>query len=168
MWPLPAQGTVLPEGTRAQNPAQHLRRRSRCCPYRWPALRRASNRATIAGTDRSFAGLERILKLSRLRLRGPRSAQDEFTLPPVHRPAPPRPVRHRHRRQSIAALPTAIHDVAVRRAIPTPLRHGGWNRPSRVGGVASPCIADFCNRISQPGHSELRRAPDRFSSTPKR
>jgi transposase len=32
LWPLPAQGTVLPEGTRAQNPAQHLRRRSRCCP----------------------------------------------------------------------------------------------------------------------------------------
>ena len=50
-------------------------------PVRWPALRLSSNRATIAnGLEMLFAHLKRILKLGRLRLRGPRGAQDEFTL----------------------------------------------------------------------------------------
>ena len=43
--------------------------------------RRSSNHAAIAKrVEMLFAHLKRILKLDRLRLRGPRGAQDEFTL----------------------------------------------------------------------------------------
>ena len=39
-----------------------------------------ANRAVIANIEMLFAHLKRILKLGRLRLRGPRGAQDEFAL----------------------------------------------------------------------------------------
>jgi hypothetical protein len=77
---MPIEAHMLPKGARAQNPAQHLR-----------GARDAAR--ALAGTDAFeqsrrdrkrvemlFAHLKRILKLARLRLRGPRGAQDEFTL----------------------------------------------------------------------------------------
>ena len=46
-----------------------------------PRPRRSSNHVAIAKrVEMLFAHLKRILKLGRLRLRGPRGAQDEFTL----------------------------------------------------------------------------------------
>ncbi len=50
-------------------------------PARWPKPRRSSNRAVIRKrVEMLFAHLKRILRLGRLRLRGPRGAQFEFTL----------------------------------------------------------------------------------------
>ena len=42
--------------------------------------KRSSNRTATANASKLFAHLKRILKLGRLRLRGPCGAQDEFTL----------------------------------------------------------------------------------------
>jgi hypothetical protein len=48
---------------------------------RSPRPRRSNGHATIASASRCCSPiLKRILKLGRLRLRGPRGAQDEFTL----------------------------------------------------------------------------------------
>jgi len=47
----------------------------------WPRPRLSSDRAAIANAfEMLFAHLKRILRLGRLRLRGPCGAQDEFTL----------------------------------------------------------------------------------------
>ena len=48
-------------------------------PARWPRPMRSNNRVT-KDVEMLFAHLKRILRLGRLRLRGPRGAQDEFTL----------------------------------------------------------------------------------------
>ena len=77
---MPAQTAVLSKRTIAQHPAQHPER----------ARDVARSFAGTAGFEQSrrqrkkiemrFAHLKRILKLGRLRLRGPRGAQDEFVL----------------------------------------------------------------------------------------
>ena len=43
-------------------------------------FRRGNRVTTASGVEMLFAHLKRILRLGRLRLRGPRAAQDEFTL----------------------------------------------------------------------------------------
>src|SRR5476649_1652192 len=56
-------------------------RRPVTLPGCWPKPKRLSNHAMTGSALRCcFAHLKRILKLGRLRLRGPRGAQDEFTL----------------------------------------------------------------------------------------
>ena len=72
---------MLPKGARAQSPAQHLRGRAR------DAARALADTEAFEQSRRDrkrvemlFAHLKRILRLGRLRLRGPRGAQDEFTL----------------------------------------------------------------------------------------
>jgi hypothetical protein len=77
---LPAQTKVLPEHARPQDRA----RRQRAARDVARALARTEAFAQSC-RDRKrvemlFAHLKRILKLGRLRLRGPRGAQDEFTL----------------------------------------------------------------------------------------
>ena len=50
-------------------------------PARRPKRRRSRKRAVIARRSRCYSrNLKRILRLGRLRLRGPRGAQFEFTL----------------------------------------------------------------------------------------
>ena len=50
-------------------------------PGRWPRPRRSSNQAATGNvSEMLFAHLKRILRLGRLRLRGPCGAQFEFTL----------------------------------------------------------------------------------------
>ena len=71
---------MLPESTRAQNPAQHYEdardvARALAGTEAFEQSRRDRKRVEML-----FAHLKRILKLGRLRLRGPRGAQDEFTL----------------------------------------------------------------------------------------
>jgi hypothetical protein len=77
---LRAQGALLPQRSRSQDPAGSARRR----PRRGPCARR--NAGICAGLSPSkeiemlFAHLKRILRLTRLRLRGPNGANDEFLL----------------------------------------------------------------------------------------
>ena len=78
--PVHTQAQCCPKGPVSQNTPQHheppeiLRGRS-------PAPRPSSNRgATARSIEMRFAHLKRILRLGRLRLRGPRGAQDEFML----------------------------------------------------------------------------------------
>ena len=50
-------------------------------PVHWSALKRSSNRAAIANGSRCCSPTSSAFSsLGRLRLRGPRGAQDEFTL----------------------------------------------------------------------------------------
>ena len=77
---LPVQRAMLPQHTGTQDPAQPARRRPR--PARslagTPAFEQS--RRERKRVEMLFAHLKRILKMGRLRLRGPRGAQDEFTL----------------------------------------------------------------------------------------
>ena len=78
---VPIQDAMLPEGAGAQDPAQHLRGARAMSPARSPRPRRSSNRCRDRKrVEMLFAHLKRILRLGRLRLRGPRGAQFEFTL----------------------------------------------------------------------------------------
>src|SRR5256886_8951398 len=74
------QTAVLPKGTITQDPARH----PRACPRRCPVVRGTDgfeqSRRERKKIEMRFAHLKRILKLGRLRLRGPRGAQDEFVL----------------------------------------------------------------------------------------
>jgi hypothetical protein len=80
LWPLPAQGTVLPEGARAQIPA-HIYEGARDVARALAGTEAFDqSRRDRKRVEMLFAHLKRILKLGRLRLRGPRGAQDEFTL----------------------------------------------------------------------------------------
>jgi Transposase DDE domain len=77
---MPVQDAVLSKGAGAQDPAQHLRgardvARALAKTEAFEQSRRDRKRVEML-----FAHLKRILKLGRLRLRGPCSAQDEFTL----------------------------------------------------------------------------------------
>jgi hypothetical protein len=49
-------------------------------PGRWPRPRRSSDRAMTESALRCCLHISSILRLGRLRLRGPRGAQFEFTL----------------------------------------------------------------------------------------
>jgi hypothetical protein len=68
-------------------------------PARWPKSRRERKRVEML-----FTHLKRILRLGRLRLRGPRGAQDEFTLAAI---------AQNLRRLAKAGSPTAIRSLRL-------------------------------------------------------
>ncbi len=89
-WPLPAQGTVLPKAPEAQIRVS-TKTFARMLPVRWPALRRSSNRATIANGSRCCSPI-----LKRTSQAGSPSASWPKTQPrdalAAIAPAPARPV----------------------------------------------------------------------------
>ena len=97
-----------------------------------------------------FAHLKRILRLGRLRLRGPRGAQNEFTLAAIaqnlRRLAK---LVHGHRRRSLSVLRKPL-GAPIRHQAPPPNRARRPKTASRNRGsrLALP-IADFCNKICQ-------------------
>jgi hypothetical protein len=60
---------------------------------------------TIKRVEILFAHLKRLLKLGRLRLRGPRGAQDEFTLAPI--------AQNLRRLAKLAAQPPPIAGISL-------------------------------------------------------
>jgi len=72
-----AGAQMLSESPRAQDPAQHLRGGARRCPR---TDQDRGVRAITKPVEMLFAHLKRILRLGRLRLRGPCGAQFEFML----------------------------------------------------------------------------------------
>src|SRR5262245_51668454 len=74
---------MLSQDTGAQDPAQHLRRCSRRCTALAGTEAFEQSRRNRKRVEMLFAHLKRILRLGRLRLRGPRGAQDQFTLAAV-------------------------------------------------------------------------------------
>src|SRR3974377_26505 len=96
-----------------------------------------------------FAHLKRILKLVRLRLRGPRGAQDEFTLAAIAQ-------NLRRLAKLVARPPSAIAGVvaeptpvSVPRDAASPLLKERMVRavPKNRGNGLAGTIADFCNNI---------------------
>ena len=77
----PLKAQCCPKGVRPQNPRSIYEEARDVAPGRWPRPRRSSNQAATGNdVEMLFAHLKRILRLGRLRLRGPCGAQFEFTL----------------------------------------------------------------------------------------
>jgi hypothetical protein len=77
---MPTQIAALSERPIAQDPARHPRARPGCCRSLAITEGFEQSRRERKKIEMRFAHLKRILKLGRLRLRGPRGAQDEFVL----------------------------------------------------------------------------------------
>jgi hypothetical protein len=75
-----AQTAVLPKGTITQGSRAISMSTPAMLPVLSPAEAFERSRRERKKIEMRFAHLKRILKLSRLRLRGPRGAQDEFVL----------------------------------------------------------------------------------------
>jgi Transposase DDE domain len=100
---MPTQTAVLPKGTIAQDPA------TRACPGRCPSFVGTDgfeqSRRERKKIEMRFAHLKRILRLDRLRLRGPRGAQDEFVLAAI--------AQNLRRLASLVARPTPARAVCI-------------------------------------------------------
>ncbi len=90
-----------------------------------------------------FAHLKRILKLGRLRLRGPRGAQDEFVLAAIVRT---RDDLHRWSLGHHLPGPCVLHSVAVAKRASGPADQS-WP-PNQMADRPS-AETDFCNKICQ-------------------
>ena len=77
---LRTQGAMLSKGALPQDPAQHLRRGTRVARALAKTKAFEISRRERKRIEMLFAHLKRILRLGRLRLRGPYGAQVEFTL----------------------------------------------------------------------------------------
>ena len=89
-----------------------------------------------------FAHLKRILKLGRLRLRGPRGAQDEFVLAAI--------AQNLRRLASLVARPPAVSGSVHRIASKLRQKRQGRRfraRLSTKGLTGQSNAADFCNKI---------------------
>src|SRR5215208_5141172 len=89
-----------------------------------------------------FAHLKRILKLGRLRLRGPRGAQDEFVLAAI--------AQNMRRPATLVARPPPAQALCIAyRGICVESVRVGRSKPAVLNEMADdpPAVADFCNKI---------------------
>jgi hypothetical protein len=89
-----------------------------------------------------FAHLKRILKLGRLRLRGPRGAQDEFVLAAI--------AQNLRRFAALVARPPPAQAPCI--CVASKLRRAakvGGSKPADINWMAAnpSAAADFCNKI---------------------
>ena len=77
---MPTQAALLPEGTGTQDLAVNLRRARDLAREVAKTEAYQTSRRQRKKVEMLFAHLKRILKLDRLRLRGPNGARDEFHL----------------------------------------------------------------------------------------
>jgi hypothetical protein len=92
-----------------------------------------------------FAHLKRILRLGRLRLRGPRGAQNEFVLGAIAQ-------NLRRLAALVARPPPAQAQCIALRSVASKLRRAarvGGSKPVDINQIAAnpSAAADFCNRI---------------------
>jgi hypothetical protein len=118
-------------------------------PGRWSAPPFEQSRRNRKRVEMLFAHLKRILRLGRLRLRGPRGAQDEFTLGLLRRTFAglPSSLPDRRRQQSCAQRDQCRTSAPPLIKMP-PASNGSPLYKGRSEELTTN-IADFCNKICQ-------------------
>ncbi len=109
----------------------------------------SSNHATIASVEMLFAHLKRILKLGCLRSRGPRGAQDEFTLAAI--------AQNLRRLAKLAAHPPPIAAVCV--GYPDAHRPAASAARASVKGAGSTGVDNERERCALMKTKQRVRAP---------
>jgi hypothetical protein len=91
-------------------------------PVRWPTEAFEQSRRDRKRVEMLFAHLKRILKLGRLRLHGPRGAQDEFTLAAI--------AQNLRRLAKLVVRPPPTVALCLAKAMPMSVSTGQCRTPS--------------------------------------